>query len=167
MWRSGCALRPDRRHACKETDNLVLDLAEPEGIGPAFVFAIDCNTQSRVMAKDDPRLPLLEKASKRTFTARRFSARGGPGRRGKAINRPKRALNDSSLSSAPFMPTSASQTRTHSPLTSPRKRVDPALKRHPLAPRSSEPSFATARAGGGPRCLRFELLALGQVIAEM
>ena len=38
--------------------NLVLDLAEPEGIGPAFVFAIDCNTQSRVMAKDDPRLPL-------------------------------------------------------------------------------------------------------------
>src|SRR6266542_4370957 len=74
-------------------------------------------TQSRVMAKDDPRLPLLEKQQQDLYRAAiQRSGRPWKAIAGKAVNRLKRALNDSSSSSGPFMPTSEESTSTHSPL---------------------------------------------------
>src|SRR6266496_341269 len=69
------------------------------------------------MAKDDPRLPLLEKQQEDIYRAAiQRSGRSWKAIAGKAIKRPKTLKNDSSSSSAPFIPTSASSTRFHSPL---------------------------------------------------
>src|SRR6266536_5585171 len=70
------------------------------------------------MAKDDPRLPLLEKQQEDLYReAVQRSGRPWKTIAGRAIKRPKTFKNDSSSSSAPFMPTSAGWTSTHSPLT--------------------------------------------------
>src|SRR6266516_1668947 len=68
-------------------------------------------------AKDDPRLPLLEKQQEDLYReAVQRSGRAWKAIAGKAIKRPKVSKNDSSSSSAPFMPTSEEWTRTHSSL---------------------------------------------------
>src|SRR6266566_5117626 len=76
-------------------------------------------THSRVMAKDDPRLPLLEKQQQDLYRAAiQRSGRPWKAIAGKAVSRRKRAENASSSSSAAFMPTSEECTSTHSPSTS-------------------------------------------------
>ena len=85
------------------------------GIGPVFVFAIDCNNP--ISAKDDPRLPLLERQQQDLYReAVQRSGRPWKAIAGKAIKRPKTFKNDSSSSSAPLKPTSEESIRTHSPL---------------------------------------------------
>src|SRR6266536_4409756 len=75
-------------------------------------------TQSRIMAKDDPRLPLLEKRQEDIYRAAiQRSGRSWKAIAGKAVSRPKVSKNDSSSSSAPLMPTSEEWTRDHSPST--------------------------------------------------
>ena len=67
------------------------------------------------MAKDDPRLPLLEKQQEDLYReAVQRSGRPWKAIAGRAIKRPKTLKNDSSSSSAAFMPTSEESTSTHS-----------------------------------------------------
>src|SRR6266516_372351 len=89
-----------------------------EGLVPFLSLQSIAITQSRIMAKDDTRLPLLERQQQDLYReAVRRSGRPWKAIAGKAIKRPKTFKNDSSSSSAPFMPTSAGWTSTHSPLT--------------------------------------------------